>query len=79
MLLTQTREGRDRLRAIKLYPIIRELHSHSGSEEVKETCDRIVQTIMRGEEGEEREDEKKIKEITEGTSVDEEEQIVEVA
>lgn len=79
MLLTQTREGRDRLRAVKLYPIIRELHAHSENAEVKETCDRIVQTIMRGEEGEEREDERKIKEITEGTSVDEEEQMVEVA
>lgn len=79
LLLTATREARDTLRQVKVYPILRELHSHAENDDVKENVDRIVQTIMRGEEGEEREDEKKLREVTNGTSVDEEEQMVEVA
>ena len=53
LLLTSTREGRDVLRSVKTYPIVRELHLHSEDEEVQEACDRFVQVIMRGEEGEE--------------------------
>lgn len=53
LLLTTTREGRDKMRAIKVYPIIRECHLHVDDEAVREACDRLVQVLMREEEGEE--------------------------
>jgi hypothetical protein len=56
MLLTTTREGRDTLRAIKVYPIIRETHLHVENEDVREVCERLVQVLMRDEEGEEKVD-----------------------
>lgn len=56
MLLTTTREGRDLMREIKVYPIIRELHLHVEHEEVREVCERFVQVLMRDEEGEEKVD-----------------------
>ncbi|GAB7355559.1 hypothetical protein MBLNU459_g6033t1 [Dothideomycetes sp. NU459] len=52
LLLTTTRPGRDRLRDIKVYPIIRELHLQTDDDDVREACDRFVQVIMRDEEGE---------------------------
>ncbi|OJJ45536.1 hypothetical protein ASPZODRAFT_120023 [Penicilliopsis zonata CBS 506.65] len=55
LLLTSTREGRDKMREISVYPIIRECHLNVDDEEVKEACDRLVQVIMRDEEGEESE------------------------
>ncbi|OKL63339.1 hypothetical protein UA08_02116 [Talaromyces atroroseus] len=58
LLLTTTREGRDRMRQVQVYPIIRECHLHVENEEVREGCDRLVQVLMRGEEGEENETEK---------------------
>ncbi|CZR64151.1 related to FAM203 family protein C1020.12c [Phialocephala subalpina] len=57
MLLTTTREGRDILRDIKVYPIIRELHLQIEHEELREACERLVQVLMRDEEGEEKVDE----------------------
>ena len=57
MLLTTTREGRDVLREIKVYPIIRETHLRVQNEEVREACERLVQVLMRDEEGEEKFDE----------------------
>ncbi|RDW77173.1 hypothetical protein BP6252_05226 [Coleophoma cylindrospora] len=54
MLLTTTREGRDLMRAIRVYPIIRELHMHVDHDEVREVCERFVQVLMRDEEGEEK-------------------------
>jgi hypothetical protein len=56
MLLTTTREGRDTLRAIKVYPIIRETHLYVENEDVREVCERLVQVLMRDEEGEEKVD-----------------------
>ena len=53
LLLTTSREGRDKLREIKTYPIARELHLQTTDEEVREACDRYVQVIARDEEGEE--------------------------
>lgn len=50
LLLTSTRPGRDMLRAIKVYPIIRETHLHVEDEGVREACDRVVQIIMSDEE-----------------------------
>lgn len=53
MLLTTTREGRDKMREIKVYPIVRECHLHVDNDDVREACDRLVQVLMRSEEGEE--------------------------
>jgi hypothetical protein len=52
LLLTTTREGRDKMREVKVYPIIRECHLHVNDENVQEACDRLVQVLMRDEEGE---------------------------
>ncbi|KAM0275874.1 hypothetical protein ACHAQH_007304 [Verticillium albo-atrum] len=70
MLLTTTRKGRDLMRDIKVYPIIRETHSRVDDEEVKEACDRLVQVLMADEEPDTT---SKVQEIE-----DEEEQLVEV-
>lgn len=51
-LLTTTREGRDLMRAVKVYPLIRETHLHVKDEDVQEACDRLVQVLMRDEMGE---------------------------
>jgi hypothetical protein len=56
MLLTTTRMGRDKLREIKVYPIIRETHLHVENEDVREACERLVQVLMRDEENEEKVD-----------------------
>ncbi|KAI9641031.1 Protein hgh1 [Ciborinia camelliae] len=56
MLLTTTREGRDTMREIKVYPIIRELHLKIDHDEMREACERLVQVLMRDEEGEEKVD-----------------------
>jgi hypothetical protein len=56
MLLTTTRMGRDKLREIKVYPIIRETHLYVENEGVREACERLVQVLMRDEEGEEKVD-----------------------
>ena len=69
LLLTSTLEGRELLRNIKVYPIVRETHARVEDEAVQEACDRLVQVLMRDEE-----EEPKIKEIEN----DEEDQLVEV-
>jgi len=51
LLLTATKGGRDKLRNVSVYPLIRELHLQVHDEEVREACDRLVQIIMRDEEG----------------------------
>ncbi|KXX73412.1 Protein HGH1 [Madurella mycetomatis] len=48
-LLTTTREGRDYLRSIAVYPIIRETHLRVDEEGVREACERLVQVLMRDE------------------------------
>lgn len=48
-LLTTTREGRDLMRAVNVYPVIRETHLRVDDEGVKEACDRLVQVLMRDE------------------------------
>ncbi|KAL2754311.1 hypothetical protein ACRALDRAFT_1076082 [Sodiomyces alcalophilus JCM 7366] len=50
LLLTATREGRDLMREIKVYPVIRETHLRVDHEGVKDACDRLVQVLMRDEE-----------------------------
>ena len=57
MLLTTTREGRDRMREVKVYPIVRETHLQIEDEGVRGACERLVQVLMRDEEGEEKVDE----------------------
>lgn len=52
LLLTTMREGRDLMREVKVYPIIRETHLHVEDEEVREAADRLVQVLMRDEEDE---------------------------
>lgn len=74
MLLTTTREGRDYMREVKVYPIIRETHQRVEDAGVKEACDRLVQVLMRDEEGEGEDTEARIKELVE----DEDNEIVEV-
>ena len=54
MLLTATREGRERMRAVNVYPIIRECHLYVDDDDVREACDRLVQVLLRAE-GEETE------------------------
>ncbi|KAF9696944.1 hypothetical protein EKO04_005025 [Ascochyta lentis] len=53
LLLTTTPEGREALRRVKVYPIVRECHLHVEDDGVREACDRVVQILMRKEEGEE--------------------------
>lgn len=50
LLLSTTKEGRERLRDVQVYPLVRETHLHVEDEGVSETCDRLVQVIMRDEE-----------------------------
>lgn len=56
LLLTTTREGRDLMRAVKVYPVIRECHLHVDDDDVREACDRLVQVLLREEGGEGTED-----------------------
>jgi hypothetical protein len=74
LLLTTTAQGRARLREIKVYPIIRELHLHIEDENVAEGCDRLVQILMRDEEGDPGNDlpaadESRVKEVDEDDEI----------
>lgn len=88
MLLTTTRQGRDLMREVKVYPIIKETHLRVNDEAVGEACERLVQVLMRDEE-EEEVDEKGVDEKVKGEEPaansrvqevedDEDDQIVEV-
>ncbi|KAI5848169.1 DNA-binding protein HGH1 [Tricharina praecox] len=46
LLLTSTRAGREYMRKVQVYPIIRETHLHTEDDEVAEACDRLVQVLM---------------------------------
>ncbi|EFW98846.1 DNA-binding protein [Grosmannia clavigera kw1407] len=48
-LLTTTREGRDLMRRIQVYPLIRETHLRVDDEDLREACDRLVNVLMRDE------------------------------
>ncbi|KAF1983610.1 DUF383-domain-containing protein [Aulographum hederae CBS 113979] len=81
LLLTTERPSREILRKISVYPIVRETHMHVDDEEVQEACDRLVQVLMRDEEDEGGEMDKKMleaKKKAEEEVEDEDEQIVEV-
>ena len=75
LLLTTEKESRQRLREVKVYPIVRELHLHVEDEGVREGCDRLVQVLMRSEEGEADGAQPRVQEIEEE---DEDEQIIDV-
>lgn len=78
LLLTTTRAGRDLMRRVKVYPLVRECHLHVEDEQVREVCERLVNVLMRDEEGEGvREQGKVIGEVQEKDD-DEEEKIVEI-
>jgi hypothetical protein len=72
LLLSTTREGREFLREAQVYAIVRECHLHVDDEDVRESCDRLVQIIMRKEEGEEEDELPKI------TEIDEDEELIDV-
>jgi len=50
-LLTTSREGRDLMREVRVYPVIRETHLRVDDEGVRDACERLVQVLMRDEEG----------------------------
>lgn len=50
LLLCTKREMRELLREKSVYPLVRELHKSSDSEDVTDLCDRLVQMLMRDEE-----------------------------
>lgn len=53
MIFTTTREGRDLMRNIKVYPIVRETHLRVKDEGVRIACERLVQILMLDDEVEE--------------------------
>ncbi|KAI1394087.1 DUF383-domain-containing protein [Hypoxylon trugodes] len=81
LLLSSTREGRDQMRSVKVYPIIRETHLRVNNEGVQDACERLVQVLMRDEAEPDKVDQ--IKAIEQGDSQDnneedDDDQIVEV-
>ncbi|PHH92812.1 hypothetical protein CDD83_4971 [Cordyceps sp. RAO-2017] len=53
MLLATTRQGRELMREVKVYPIIRETHLRVDHDGVRDACERLVQLLMRDEEPDE--------------------------
>ncbi|MCJ1486250.1 hypothetical protein MMC06_006427, partial [Schaereria dolodes] len=51
LLLTSIRQGRDTLREKGVYLVVRECHAAVEDEGVREGCERLVQVLMRDEEG----------------------------
>lgn len=84
LLLTTTREARERMREVNVYPIIRETHARVHDEEVQEVCERLVQVLMRDEEDDEKKESRveELGEVKEGEEEnkdeDDDEEIVEV-
>lgn len=54
MIFTTTREGRDLMRKIKVYPVVRETHLRVKEEGVRIACERLVQILMLDDEVEEK-------------------------
>ncbi|KAJ5772026.1 Oligopeptide transporter OPT superfamily [Penicillium odoratum] len=81
LLLTTTPEGRAQMRAVQVYSFIRECHLNVEDEDVREACDRLVQVLMRDEEGEGAQtdaDLEKAQAQIEAPPVDEEEKVTEL-
>lgn len=49
VLLSGTRSGRDRLRSVKTYEVIKKLHLQERNENIQEMIERLVQMLMRDE------------------------------
>ncbi|KHN97045.1 putative domain UPF0507 [Metarhizium album ARSEF 1941] len=79
-LLTTTREGRDLLRKVRVYPIIRETHLRVDDEGVREACERLVQVLMRDEdvEGQDIEDGREGGASSRIHEIDEDDEVVEM-
>lgn len=76
-LLTTTREGRDLMRKVNVYPVIRETHARVDDEGVQEVCERLVNMLMRDEVDEANGNEvKRIEDVVEEDEDDE--KVVEV-
>lgn len=75
LLLTTTRHGRDYLREVNVYPLIRETHLRVEDADLCEACDRLVQVLMRDEPKEDETDKPRITEVEEE---DEEDLLIEV-
>lgn len=52
LLLTTTCEARDLMRKVGVYPVVRECHAAVENEDVRDAAERVVQILMREEEGE---------------------------
>ncbi|KAF3767662.1 DUF383-domain-containing protein [Cryphonectria parasitica EP155] len=50
MIFTTTRKGRDHMREIKVYPVVRETHLRVKDEGVRVACERLVQVLMLDDE-----------------------------
>ena len=70
LLLTTTKEGRELMRRVQVYALVRECHAKVEDEEVRETCDRLVQVLMR-DEIEDEKLEARVEEIDEDEKVEE--------
>lgn len=75
LLLCTTKSMREYLREKSIYPIIREVHKNVEDEDVRDTCDRLVQMLMRDEAP--NNDDPKIEELNDQEE-DEDDEIVEV-
>ena len=62
LLLTTTRPGRELMRQVSVYPVVREAHLHVGDEGVREACDRLVQ-VMQRDEGEGKDEKPKMDDL----------------
>lgn len=76
LLLSSTREGRDRMRDVKVYPIIRETHLRVDNEGVRDACERLVQVLMRDEADPDKTG--GVEEVGEDNNEDDDDQIIEV-
>ncbi|KAI0136024.1 DUF383-domain-containing protein [Hypoxylon sp. NC0597] len=76
LLLSSTREGRDRMRDVKVYPIIRETHLRVDNEGVRDACERLVQVLMRDEADPDKAG--GVEEVGEDNNEDDDDQIIEV-
>ncbi|KAI1399123.1 DUF383-domain-containing protein [Hypoxylon fuscum] len=74
LLLSSTREGRNQMRDVNVYPIVRETHLRVRNEGVQDACERLVQVLMRDEADPEKVD--RIEEVGQGE--DDDNQIIEV-
>lgn len=65
MIFTTTRPGRDYMREIKVYPVVRETHLRVKDEGVRVACERLVQVLMLDDEVED-ENGPRVQEIKDG-------------